>query len=66
MKQMKEKVLVGTDKKGNPIYKWATGYTKKDLHLCIARIITEAGLLGGICFSDAAVGKEGVNGQGVY
>ena len=46
MKQMKEKVLVGTDKKGNPIYKWATGYTKKDLHLCIARIITEAGLLG--------------------
>ena len=45
-KQYKESVMIGLDKNGKPIYKWATGYTKRDLHISIARILAEAGLIG--------------------
>ena len=45
-KQFKESVMIGTDSNGKPIYRWATGYSKRDLHLSIARIIMEAGMLG--------------------
>ena len=45
-KQYKESVMIGLDKNGKPICKWATGYTKRDLHISIARILAEAGLIG--------------------
>ena len=45
-KQYKESVMIGLDKNGKTIYKWATGYTKRDLHISIARILAEAGLIG--------------------
>ena len=51
-KQLKESVMIGEDKQGKPIYKWATGYTKHDLHLSIARIVAEAGLMGDVVLSD--------------
>ena len=38
-KQLKERIQVGIDKDGNPIYKWATGYSKQDLFLSIAALL---------------------------
>lgn len=38
-KQLKERVQVGTDEAGKPIYKWATGYDKQSLFLSIAGIL---------------------------
>ena len=38
-KQLKERVRIGTDDAGKPIYKWATGYTKQDLFLSIAALL---------------------------
>ena len=39
-KQLKERVKIGTDDAGKPIYKWATGYTKQDLFLSIAALLS--------------------------
>ena len=39
-KQLKERVIIGTDDAGKPIYKWATGYTKQDLFLSIAALLS--------------------------
>ena len=50
-KQLKENVMIGEDKHGKPIYKWATGYSKHDLHLSIARIVAEAGLMDDMILS---------------
>ena len=38
-KQLKERIQVGIDENGNPIYKWATGYSKQDLFLSIAALL---------------------------
>ena len=38
-KQLKERVQVGIDEEGKPIYKWATGYSKQDLFLSIAALL---------------------------
>ena len=40
-KQLKERVIIGTDDAGKPIYKWATGYTKQDLFLSIAALLSD-------------------------
>jgi integrase len=41
-KQLKERIQVGIDKDGNPIYKWATGYSKQDLFLSIAALLNSS------------------------
>ena len=57
-KQFKESVMIGTDSNGKPIYRWATGYSKRDLHLSIARIIMEAGMLGEVTPQGQLVEKK--------
>lgn len=47
-KQMKERVLIGTNPYGEPVYKWATGQTKRDMQANIAKIMIDAGLLPNI------------------
>jgi len=56
-KQLKDRVQIGTDEKGLPIYKWATGQTKQELQASIARIIVEAGIVSGITPGQAAPSK---------
>ncbi len=46
MAQRKERVQVGKDKTGKPIYKWAYGTTKPELQMEIARLLMESGALG--------------------
>ena len=41
-KQLKERVQVGIDDYGKPIYKWATGFTKQELMLSAARLLLES------------------------
>ena len=41
-KQLKERIQVGIDKDGDPIYKWATGYSKQDLFLSIAALLNSS------------------------
>ena len=45
MKQIKERVHVGNDENGKPIYKWATGFSRQDVLLSAGRILLEHGLL---------------------
>ena len=44
-KRLRERVQVGVDPSGKPVYKWATGYTTTELQIDIARILVEAGVL---------------------
>ena len=44
-KQQKERVEIGIDEQGKPIYKWATGYTRQEVLQSAARLIAEHGLL---------------------
>ena len=41
-KQLKERIQVGIDENGKPIYKWATGYSKQDLFLSIAALLNDS------------------------
>ena len=43
MKQLKERVQIGTDFSGKPLYKWATGYTRQEVLIDAARILSEYG-----------------------
>ena len=45
-KQLKERVQVGTDSDGKPIYEWATGATKHELQISIAKLLLNFGMLG--------------------
>ena len=40
-KQFKERVQIGSDERGKPVYRWATGVTRHALQASIARIIME-------------------------
>ena len=40
-KQLKERVQVGTEENGKPIYKWATGLTKQELLMSAAKLLCE-------------------------
>ena len=35
-KQIKERVQIGTDENGKPVYKWATGYSRQEVLLSAA------------------------------
>ena len=52
-KQLKERVQVGTDKYGKPIYKWASGFTKQELMISAARLLLEGG-----CVTNSGQGGE--------
>ena len=43
MKQLKERVQIGIDSNGKSLYKWATGYTRQEVLLDAARILSEYG-----------------------
>ena len=43
MKQIKERVQIGTDSNGKPLYKWATGYTRQEVLIDAAHILSEYG-----------------------
>ena len=45
-KQLKERVQIGTDEYGKPIYKWASGTSKQDLLISVAKLLCESGQLG--------------------
>ena len=45
-KQLKERVQVGTDDYGKPLYKWASGFTKQELMMSAARLLLEGGCVG--------------------
>ena len=45
MAQRKERIEIGKDANGKPLYSWATGSTPKQLHANIARIYYEKGLI---------------------
>ena len=47
-KRLRERVQVGIDSSGKPVYKWATGYTTTELQIDIARILVEEGVLDGV------------------
>ena len=47
-KRLRERVQVGIDPSGKPVYKWATGYTTTELQIDIARILVEEGVLDGV------------------
>lgn len=47
-KQIKERVEIGRDAQGLPVYKWATGFTAKEVHASIVRIYLEHGLIEGM------------------
>ena len=51
-KQLKERVQVGTDDYGKPIYKWATGYTRQELLMNAAQLLLECG-----CVKDNGQGR---------
>ena len=38
-KRMRERIHVGTDANGQPIYEWATGYTKQEVFESAAAIL---------------------------
>lgn len=44
-KRFKERVEMGKDDQGKPIYKWAYGRNKKELQISVSRLIQEACLL---------------------
>ena len=44
-KQLKERVQIGTDEYGKPIYKWASGTSKQDLLISVAKLLCESGQL---------------------
>ena len=46
-KQLKERVQIGGQNDGKPIYKWATGYTQQELLFNAALILQEYGLMKG-------------------
>ena len=46
-KQLKERVQVGVEKKGKPIYKWVTGYSQQELFMNAAMLLQEYGLVHG-------------------
>lgn len=48
MKRLRERVDVGIDENGNPMQKWATGSTRKELHDSIVRLYIEHGLIGNL------------------
>ena len=48
-KQIKERVQVGTDPNGKPIYKWATGSTRQEVLIRAAKLLCEG---GGISFEN--------------
>ena len=48
MKQLKERVQIGADSNGKPLYKWATGYTRQEVLLDAARILSEHGQIEAI------------------
>ena len=45
-KQLKERVQIGTDDFGKPIYKWASGTNKQELFLSVAKLLFESGQMG--------------------
>lgn len=45
MKQLKERVKVGTDVNGRPVYKWACGHTNQELLENAARLLLENGFM---------------------
>jgi len=47
-RRLRERVQVGIDPSGKPVYKWATGYTTTELQIDIARILVEEGVLDGV------------------
>ena len=42
-KRLRARVAVGCDAEGNPVYKWASGYTKRELKASKERLIQEYG-----------------------
>lgn len=46
-KQQKERIQVGTESNGKPIYKWVTGYNQQELFLNAAKLLHEYGLVSG-------------------
>ncbi len=44
-KQIKERVEIGRDAQGKPIYKWATGYNRQEVLQSAARLIAENGIM---------------------
>lgn len=44
-KRFKDRVQIGTDENGKPIYKWADGATKQELQVNIAKLIIESGFI---------------------
>ena len=56
-KKFKERVQVGNDACGKPIYKWAYGDTKQELQLSISHLLLEAGMLGTVVVPNAAKSK---------
>ena len=44
-KQLKERVIIGYDKKGIPISKWATGSTKQEVQTNIAQLLIKYGII---------------------
>ena len=44
-KQLKERVYIGDDNNGKPVYRWATGYTRQEVLLSAGRLLLEHGLL---------------------
>lgn len=47
-KQIKERVEIGKDAQGKPVYKWASGQSVREMHDAIARLYVEHGLIEGI------------------
>ena len=41
MKHLKERVQIGTDSNGKPVYKWVTGHTRQELLLNAAEILNQ-------------------------
>ena len=56
-KRFRERVQVGQDRSGRPLYKWAEGNTKQELQLNISKVILEAGLLDGFVSQSSAKGQ---------
>ena len=44
-KHLRERVFVGYDKNKNPLYKWATGSSKQELHTNIACLLIQYGVI---------------------
>ena len=43
--QHKERVLIGKNDQGKPIYKWATGSNLDELHDAVVQIYVDTGLI---------------------